>query len=523
MSPLVQMRHKIRESPSFLCVLCVSVVNLFFAPKRPSIISIRFAPVVCLLVALGFTTSALAADPPGSAPDRRLKELETALQKGQAEQEQIKQRADLLAKDLADLRGNLVNAAHAVQEHEETLSELELQLNDLGGLEKDKAATLELRRQQMNGVLTALQRLAFRPSEALIAQPTSPADTVRSAILLRDVVPKIRESANILKAELDSLTSLRLDIARQKQKISATTTKLDAEHRRLAALLIRKEQLQQETEEQRLETEKRLRSMASEAEDLRDLLARIEQEKKRHEQEIAEKAAAEKAAREAERIAAKVAHEAEIAAEKAAREAQIAAEKAAKEQHAAEIAAARQAKQAEEQAVKTAKDAQVKAAAAAREAATATANAGPPTRQGPPAWSRPFSQAQGEMPFPARGKVTVKFGQANELGAASRGIAISTRGDAQVVAPYDGQVVFSGPFRGYGLLLIIEHGEGYHTLLAGMARIDSTVGQHLLSGEPVGIMGQSESKPLLYVELRRNGQPVNPLPWLTARKTKVTG
>ncbi|HXP96897.1 MAG TPA: peptidoglycan DD-metalloendopeptidase family protein [Telmatospirillum sp.] len=498
-------------------------MNLFFARERPSIISVRPAPVVFLAVFLGFTTAAAAADPAGVAPDRRLKELENALQKGQAEHEQIKQRADQLAKDLADLRGNMVNAAHAVQEHEETLSELELQLNDLGGLEKDKAATLELRRQQMNGVLTALQRLAFRPTEALIAQPTSPADTVRSAILLRTVVPKIQESANILKVELDSLASLRLDISRQKQKISATTAKLDAEHRRLAALFNRKEQLQQETEGQRLETEKRLKAMAGEAEDLRDLLARIEQEKKRREQEIAERAAAEKAAREAERIAAKIAHEAEIAAAKAAHEAAIASEKAAKEQHAAEIAAARQAKQAEEQAARAAKDAQAKATVAAREAAAATAKVGPTTQRNPPAWSRPFSQAQGEMPFPARGKVTLKFGQPNELGAPSRGISIATRGDAQVVAPYDGQVVFSGPFRGYGLLLIIEHGEGYHTLLAGMSRIDSDVGQHLLPGEPVGVMGQSESKPVLYVELRRNGQPVNPLPWLTARKTKVTG
>ncbi len=147
-----------------------------------------------------------------AAPDRRLKELESALQKGQAEQQQINQRALQLAKEMDDLRAGMVNAARAVQEHEETLSELELQLNDLGALEKDKTATLELRRQQMNGVLTALQRLAFRPSEALIAQPTSPADTVRSAILLRDVVPKIQDSAKLLKVELDSLTSLRDDI-----------------------------------------------------------------------------------------------------------------------------------------------------------------------------------------------------------------------------------------------------------------------------------------------------------------------
>ncbi|PKU25434.1 murein hydrolase activator EnvC family protein [Telmatospirillum siberiense] len=464
-----------------------------------------------------------AADPAKAAPDQRLKELESALQKGQAEREQYKQRAEQLAKELADLRSNMVNAAQAVQEHEETLSELELQLNDLGALEKEKTASLELKRQQMNGVLTALQRLAFRPSEALIAQPTSPADTVRSAILLKDVVPQIQESAKILKAELDSLASLRVDVSRQKQKISATATKLDAEHRRLATLYDRKEHLQEETEGQRRESEKRLQAMASEAEDLRDLLVRLEQEKKRREQEAAERVAAEKAAREAERVAAKAAREAEIAAEKAAREAKIAAEKASKEQHAAEIAAARQAKQAEEQAARQARQAEEQATRAAKEAAAAAAKAGPAEKQTAQAWSKPFSQAQGEMPFPARGKVVVKFGQTTDLGVPARGITIATRANAQVVAPYDGQVVFSGPFRGYGLLLIIEHGEGYHTLLAGMTRIDGNVGQHLLPGEPVGVMGQSESKPLLYVELRRNGQPVNPLPWLTARKIKVTG
>jgi septal ring factor EnvC (AmiA/AmiB activator) len=137
------------------------------------------------------------------------------------------------------------------------------------------------------------------------------------------------------------------------------------------------------------------------------------------------------------------------------------------------------------------------------------------------------------MPFPARGRIVTRFGQATEDQGQSKGVVIETRGAAQVVSPYDGQVVFAGPFRGYGLLLIIEHGEGYHTLLSGMERIDGAVGQHLARGEPVGVMGQSEnsannggspaSKPLLYVEFRHNGQPINPLPWLTARKLKVSG
>jgi len=465
---------------------------------------------------------AFAADPPPS-PDRRLKELESALKKGEAEHEQIKEKAAALGKELATIKSDMIGAARAVQEHEETLSELELQLKDLGVLEKEKMAALDLKRQQLNGVLTALQRLAFRPSEALIAQPTSPADTVRSAILLRNVVPKIQDSAKSLRGELNNLSSLRDDIARQKVKISNTTLKLDNEHRRLAALYDRKESLQEQTEEQRLEHEKQLRSMASEAEDLRDLMARLEEDRKRREAEAAERAAAERAAREAERVAAreaaKAAHDAEIAAAKAAHDAEVAAQRAAKEKHEAEIAAARDAKQAEEAARQVAQEAQAKSDKAAHELEAANVKEAAKHL----AAARSFSNAQGDMPFPARGRIVVKYGQNTNLGAPSKGITIETRPNGQVIAPYDGQVVFSGPFRGYGLLLIIEHGEGYHTLLAGMARIDSTVGQHLLAGEPVGIMGQSDDKPLLYVELRRNGQPVNPLPWLTARKTKVSG
>ena len=72
--------------------------------------------------------------------------------------------------------------------------------------------------------------------------------------------------------------------------------------------------------------------------------------------------------------------------------------------------------------------------------------------------------------------------------------------------------------------MIIDHGDGYHTLLAGMARIDMTVGQRVSTGEPVGLMGNDGgNRPILYVELRRKGQPINPLPWLASRKDKVSG
>jgi septal ring factor EnvC (AmiA/AmiB activator) len=98
-------------------------------------------------------------------------------------------------------------------------------------------------------------------------------------------------------------------------------------------------------------------------------------------------------------------------------------------------------------------------------------------------------------------------------------LTIETRSSAQVVAPHDGKVVFAGNFRGYGQLLIIDHGEGYHSLLAGMSRIDGIIGQYLLSGEPVGVMGSpKDGKPSLYIELRRNSQPINPAPWLVQKK-----
>ena len=151
----------------------------------------------------------------------------------------------------------------------------------------------------------------------------------------------------------------------------------------------------------------------------------------------------------------------------------------------------------------------------------------PPNRLSlrPPKTTRPFSTERGALSLPARGPVVTRFGERSALGLRSQGISVATRVGAQVVAPYDGRIVFAGQFRRYGQLLIIAHGEGYHTLLAGFSSIDGVVGQWLLAGEPVGKMSQQESqrKPELYIELRQDGEPINPLPWLAATETKVSG
>jgi septal ring factor EnvC (AmiA/AmiB activator) len=142
------------------------------------------------------------------------------------------------------------------------------------------------------------------------------------------------------------------------------------------------------------------------------------------------------------------------------------------------------------------------------------------------------------MPFPVAGSLATRYGEAagsaEDPSSRAKGITITTRGGAQVVAPFDGVVAFAGPFRGYGQLLIIEHSEGYHTLLAGMGHIDAVVGARVLAGEPVGVMenapeksgetaGERAGSPSLYVELRRDGQPINPLPWLASAAGKKSG
>jgi septal ring factor EnvC (AmiA/AmiB activator) len=141
-----------------------------------------------------------------------------------------------------------------------------------------------------------------------------------------------------------------------------------------------------------------------------------------------------------------------------------------------------------------------------------------------PALVRPFGRARGHVTMPVAGRIVRRFGQSNEYGLETRGLEIEARKGAQVVAPYDGQIVFAGPFRSYGQILIIRHSGGYHSLVAGLSRIYVVNKQWVLAGEPVGVMGgRTATGPRLYLEIRRKGRPINPLPWLAADKRKVNG
>jgi len=132
--------------------------------------------------------------------------------------------------------------------------------------------------------------------------------------------------------------------------------------------------------------------------------------------------------------------------------------------------------------------------------------------------------ASGQITAPVAGRLLRRYGENLGFGKTARGVTIRTRAAARVVAPYDGQVIFAGPFRTHGLILIIAHRGGYHSVLSGLAQIDTEAGQWVLAGEPVGIMAAGENAaPDLYIELRRAGRPVNPLNWLPPDRIGQTG
>lgn len=128
---------------------------------------------------------------------------------------------------------------------------------------------------------------------------------------------------------------------------------------------------------------------------------------------------------------------------------------------------------------------------------------------------KPFPKRRGELPWPAMGDVALRFGEAETSGATAQGVTLRTRTGAQITAPADGEIVFAGPFGDYGRLLILNPGEGYFVLIGGFGRLDAIVGQYVLAGEPLGAMPDRTKGegPLLYIELRRGGAPVDPMAW----------
>ncbi len=421
-----------------------------------------FPTVLPLFLAAMLSCAPARAD---DTPQAQLDSVQKALEQTRQQQQALAQQAAALATELASLRAQEVAAAQSAQAHEQALTRLEGQVASLTREQQAKAAELARQQRAQTQLVTALLRLARNPPSGVALAQGTPADVLRGGILLSAAVPPLVERAELLRIELSTLADLRSQIQEAQAQHHIESDSLAKEEARIRDLVATKASLQEKAALGAAASAQQVALLAAQASDLKDLIDRAEAEAKKREAE------------------------------------------AQKEQEARLAAAA------PPPTIERGSGPEVRAAIPAPTLID-------PTR---PSSIRPFSEARGRMLYPAAGDVVLGFGVAEPAGSTSRGITVETRPAAQVVAPFDGRVVFAGPFKGYGQILIIGHGDGYHSLVAGLDQIDPGVGQWLVAGEPIGTMPAGEAKPRLYLELRHDGQPINPLPWLATRDAKVKG
>ena len=374
-----------------------------------------------------------------------------------------------LEADRAAINRDLIDTSARSRSLEENIARNTSRLEELRGEEEELRASLKDRRGVLIEVIAALQRMGHRPPPALLVTPEDALSSVRSAILLGAVVPEVRAETDLLIIELNEMVRIRDDIAGKREALMADLGSLAEEEERLGLLLDQKKQLSNAARAELAEQTARAAELAGKAGNLNGLIEQLETE---------------------------------IAAVREAQEAARRAEEA-RRQH-------------EEQAIAEARKQEPENFSDSARIAPAMA----------------FNKAQGLLPKPVAGVELASFGQPTSDGDVSRGLSIATRAGSRVVSPGDGWVMYAGPFRSYGQLLIINAGDGYHVVLAGMAEINVELGQFVLAGEPVGVMGDRQFasnatagadgnaivdvgslRPVLYIEFRKNGNSIDPSPW----------
>jgi septal ring factor EnvC (AmiA/AmiB activator) len=399
------------------------------------------------------------------APEAAKGAREEELEKVRAEQKRaadlaarLKAEIEAIGEDRRKLSGLLIGSAASMRTIEDRMAATETRLTGLSGSEDTIRRSLNSRRAVIGEVLAALQRLGRRPPPAMLVAPEDALRAVRAAILLGAVLPDMKIEVDTLVADLAELVRVRGEIAAERDLLGRDLAALSQERTRMTVLVQERQRKQTETEKA-FEAEKaRATQLARQAENLKDLIARLEQE----------------------------------------------------------VASA------------------ARAAAAAQKPTDPKASLAALNDPGRLAPAIAFASAKGALPLPISGIRIREFGTPDRLGGTEKGLSIASRVAAQVTAPCDGWVVYAGPFRSYGQLLILNAGGGYHILLAGMERISVDLGQFVLTGEPVAVMGggpqsaaaiaTGSSQPVLYIEFRKDGAPVDPSPWWAATNSeKVRG
>lgn len=422
------------------------------------------AAVLAAVVACAPARAQTAQDRPAPIRDAEAEKQarERELAAIRAEGERAGEARALIEREIATIRADraalvaaAVDAAARTRSAEARVDQVETRLTRLDEDDRTIRTSLEARRGLLSEVLASLQRMGRRPPPALLVAPDDVLKSIRTAMLLGTVVPDMRDATRVLIADLERLSRLRREILAEREVLAREMATLQAERVRLDALAAARQQEEAASEQTLTQEKLRALGLARQADTLEQLIGRMETE-------IASAIRAADAARTS-----------------------IVTRNAATGERRSQMAAL---------------------AAAGRIA---------------PALS--FEQARGRLVLPVLGVRLREFGASDGIGGTERGLSLATRASAGVTAPADGWIVYSGPFRTYGQLLILNVGGGYHLVLAGLDKVSVELGQFVIAGEPVGEMGRTPppaaavgfgtTQPVLYVELRKDGVPIDPAPW----------
>ena len=402
---------------------------------------------------------ALPPMPADAAPPTR-ESLRAAEARAKAEREaadvsrEAREAAQAAEDDAAEQR---VQAAQAATEAQQAL---EAATTRVQAAEADRAAAeaeAKRRADALAPLLPVMRRLSLWPAETLLALPAPPEDALRGTLVLRSLGRKLQREGEALREAEAKADTLRGQAEAEQKRLAEARAAASRAVATLEQELAEARARRQQARAGELEANKRAEAAISRAGDLRDALDRLERAQAR-------------AAAEAKRR---------------------------------EIAEARRLQQ--EEARRRDSQAQAQAQAQAER-----------TPQPEPVIAQPRVTRDGRS-VPVAGRLLRDWGDDTAAGP-SRGVTYATLPGARVVSPCTGRTAFAGTFRSYGQLLIVDCGGGYHFVLAGLDRLDASTGQRVLAGEPVGLLdGDGSGKATLYVELRRNGQPVDPKGWYGGR------
>ncbi len=418
----------------------------------------RVAAAAVALVCLGCAAHAEPATPPPATPDVKsdpeiqLRGVEDTLKASEEQRRQIEADVEAIKVDRARLSAALIETTARVQDTEAKRASANTRLADLTKSADALSDSLDKRRSAITDVLAALQRMGRDPPPAILVRPKDMVEAVRAAMVLGAAVSDLQTQTRALSSDLEKLTGLRAEIAKQRDDLVESAAGLAADRARLTDLIAARQQSLSVAESALGAERARAGELSAKAATLKDLIA---------------------------------------ATERAAGAARAGAEAAAQA---------------------TAADVETRAAAA---------KGADPARLKP---AIAFADAKGQLSLPVSGAVLKTFGSPNSFGGAEKGVSIATPPAATVSSPIDGWVVYSGPYRTYGQLLILNAGGGYYMVLAGMERINVSVGQFVLAGEPVAVMGDGSARtaaaaaigaaqPVLYIEVRKNEMAIDPGPW----------